>query len=96
MSKSDTRLIERSANTNVLVSIKQVQKISERFSEWLLSFHPNKCKQISFGSDTALPLTLDNAVIAHTTLQKDLGITVHNKLNLISILNQRLKKANQI
>ena len=64
------------------------QKIGECCSKWLFCFNPNKCKQISFGSDTALPITLDNAVIAYTTLQKDLGITVDNKINLMIFTHQ--------
>ena len=74
----------------------EVQKISEWCSKWLLRFNPDKCKQISFGSDKVLPLTLDNAVIAHTTTQKDLGIMVDNKLNFDEHIELKVKKANQI
>ena len=58
-----------------------VQNTCAWWYKCFLHFNPSKCVYNYFDSDTVLSLTLDNAVIAQTTLQTDLASIVQDKQN---------------
>ncbi len=66
--------------------------------KWLLLFHPDKCRVMRLGNRTDMPFnyTLDNTVLDHTELEKDLGINFDNKLKFSSHINSITKKANSV
>ena len=70
--------------------------------KWMLKFHPDKCKIMRIGQrhreHTYSMKTSDGQTteIKKTTAEKDLGVTIDNRLTFSEHINNTVKKANQV
>ncbi|XP_063447805.1 uncharacterized protein LOC134727358 [Mytilus trossulus] len=65
---------------------------------WLLRFHPDKCKVLTTGKqhDNNHKYNLCNTTLEHVDKEKDIGVTIDNKLNFEQHMNEKINKANSI
>ena len=68
--------------------------------KWLLQFHPDKCKVITFGPHDRIPIalyySLNEVVLEHSEYEKDMGIVIDEKLRFEDHILGRVKKANSM
>ena len=70
--------------------------------KWMLKFHPDKCKIMRIGQrhreHTYSMKTSDGQTteIKKTTAERDLGVTIDNRLTFSEHINNTVKKANQV
>ena len=70
--------------------------------KWMLKFHPDKCKIMRIGQrhreHTYSMKTSDGQTteIKKTTAEKDLGVTIDNRLTFSEHINNTVKKVNQV
>ena len=69
-------------------------------TDWLLNFHPDKCKLLTIGNrkiNSGYHLTSKNTVYDLECVEeiKGLGVTIDSKLNFESHILTKIKKANQ-
>ena len=102
MYADDTKLISAilsDSPTNSLASdLKLLEEWSEKFQ---MKFHPNKCHVMHFGSKNPMhdyTMRKDNELhtLEKVSSEKDLGITIDNKLKFSEHINAKINKANQI
>ena len=75
--------------------IDNMQKWSDK---WLLLFHPDKCKIMRLGVKDRCPFTysINNQDIEYTVKEKDLDVTIDDKLNFESHISTKVQTANNI
>ena len=102
MYADDTKLISAilsDSPTNSLASdLKLLEEWSEKFQ---MKFHPNKCHVMHFGSKNPMhdyTMRKDNELhtLEKVSSEKDLGITIDDKLKFSEHINAKINKANQI
>ena len=70
--------------------------------KWMLKFHPDKCKIVRIGQrhreHTYTMKTSDGQTteLKKTTAEKDLGVTIDNRLTVSEHISNTVKKANQV
>ena len=67
-------------------------------NDWLLRFHPDKCKHLRIGNknDLSTNYYIDGTIINKTEKEKDLGIIIDDKLNFDAHIDTQVQKANSI
>ncbi len=75
-----------------------LNKLEEWSDRWLLRFHPDKCKHMHVGkqTETIHKYSLNNKELETIEEEKDIGVTVDNKLTFESHLNLKVNKATRI
>ena len=65
--------------------------------DWLLSFHPDKCKVLTFGKfgnvPNAYPYQIGGQVLDRIDVEKDLGVLVDDKLSFEEHILTKVKKS---
>ena len=61
----------------------------------LLKFTKTKCKLLHIVQETGAKYTMNNEIITETNKEKDLGITIDNKLDFQEHIHIQVRKANQ-
>lgn len=85
-SPSDNNLLQEDMNS-----------LEEWSDDWLLRFHPDKCKVLSLGKkSTPADYSLCNTKLQATTKEKDIGVVIDNKLTFEDHINEKINKANSI
>lgn len=74
---------------------KDIDSLTTWSDTWLLKFNKSKCKHLHLGPSTDTNYTMNNETITTTDKEKDLGITIDQKLNFQEHINTQVKKANQ-
>lgn len=99
----DTKLFRRIRGPDDCHALqKDITVLEEWSSQWLLKFHPDKCKVMRLGcghpatkyfmtNSDGQPVTLEE-----TPEEKDLGVTIDNKLRFNKHIQQAAAKANRI
>ena len=74
-------------------------KLEEWSRDWLLLFHPDKCKILTIGRHEdipcAYPYSLFGTELEHIFEEKDIGITIDSELTFDTHIALKIKKANQ-
>ena len=66
-------------------------------NQWLMLFHPKKCKVIHYGKHSnKLDYTLNGHPVIHVTEEKDLGIKMSEDLKWTTHIADAVKKANRM
>jgi len=79
-----------------------ITTLEEWSKNWLLCFHPNKCKVLRIGKghpEFQYQMTSPEGqliTLQETTVEKDLGVNIDNKLSFRKHIDTTVKKANQI
>ncbi|KAK7105260.1 hypothetical protein V1264_016666 [Littorina saxatilis] len=100
----DTKLYARSDSTELTNSIQDdLDRLQEWSETWLLSFHPQKCHTMKIGpkkSDAKYHMTNSADGVQHdlseTTLEKDLGVHIDDKLSFKEHITTSVSKANRV
>ena len=76
----------------------ELNELEEWSDRWLLRFHPDKCKHMHVGkqTETIHKYSLNNKELETIEEEKDIGVTVDNKLTFESHLNLKVNKATRI
>lgn len=74
---------------------KDLDNLVDWSDKWLLKFNKSKCKHIHFGPFVNTSYHLGENNITKTTEEKDLGITIDDKLKFQQHIHIQTKKANQ-
>ena len=62
---------------------------------WLLKFHPEKCKHVRIGKKSIeANYTLQGEEVPKTTTEKDIGVTIDERLDFEEHISIKVKKAN--
>ena len=72
-----------------------IDNLTEWSSKWQLEFNTSKCKYMHLGTANANLYKMGNENIQHTSEEKDLGVTIDNKLKFQHHICIQIKKANQ-
>ena len=68
--------------------------------EWLLCFHPDKCKVMRIGKSNInkhqYKLKEDGNTLQYTESEKDIGVTIDEKLSFDKHISEKVNKANSI
>ena len=72
-----------------------IDKLLDWSQKWLLTFNKSKCKHVHFGPETNSSYNMAGDEITKSTEEKDLGITIDNKLKFQQHISIQVKKANQ-
>ena len=109
MFADDSKLYKRTDNTNGASDLQRdLDKLYEWSSKWLLKFHPEKCKVVSLGNRPSEDIptlclytqhpngTLEKVTLQETTSEKDIGVYIDNKLSFRDQINTKTTKANTI
>lgn len=62
---------------------------------WLLTFNKSKCKHVHFGPPNNAKYQMGGDIITQSTEEKDIDITIYEKLKFQIHINNQTKKANQ-
>lgn len=93
------RIIKDISDKAVLQS--DLHLLIEWSNRWLLRFHPDKCKAMNIATNpseiNAYTLTINNtATVLENITQKDIGVTIDNRLEFDSHINAKINKANSM
>ena len=93
----DTKLYAAVNNTNDEIKLQgDIDRLMQWSKEWLLTFNKSKCKHVHFGPpNNASRYQMGGDIITQCTEEKDLGITIDEKLKFQIHINNQTKKANQ-
>ena len=68
--------------------------------EWLLCFHPDKCKVMTIGKSNInkhqYKLKEGGNTLQYTESEKDIGVTIDEKLSFDKHISEKVNKANSI
>ena len=83
-------------NTNDEIKLQgDIDRLMQWSKEWLLTFNKSKCKHVHFGPPNNAKYQMGGDIITQSTEEKDLGITIDEKLKFQIHINNQTKKANQ-
>ncbi len=96
---ADTKIFMNSSNHQNSVNLQQdLNKLIEWSNNWLLKFHPDKCKvwDINHHDRECNNYYLGNTRLEHSSCEKDLGIYIDNKLKFDTHIRVKVNKANRV
>ncbi|CAM1307444.1 Uncharacterised protein r2_g1733 [Pycnogonum litorale] len=104
MFADDTKLYGKSDTAEDTNSIQEdLTKLQEWSEKWLLNFHPQKCTVVKLGKDKSdasyqmkNPSTDGTCTLEESENQKDLGVTIDNRLSFKEHTAQTISKANRM
>ena len=74
-----------------------LDRMEQWSKDWLLSFHPDKCKVLTFGKfgnvPNAYPYQIGGQVLDRIDVEKDLGVLVDDKLSFEEHILTKVKKS---
>ena len=71
--------------------------LSDWSDQWLLRFHPEKCKLIHFGKNNpSSPYTLKSKNLQSGNQEKDIGVTIDKDLTFDNHIAEKVNKANSM
>ena len=75
-----------------------LENLTEWSNTWLLRFHPDKCKYLHVGKETnsEINYTLMGRPLGRVDKEKDIGVTVDDKLSFDQHINEKVNKANSM
>ena len=92
----DTKLYTVVNNTNDEIKLQgDIDRLMQWSKDWLLTFNKSKCKHVHFGPPNNAKYQMGGDIIIQSTEEKDLGITIDEKLKFQIHINNQTKKANQ-
>ena len=92
----DTKLYTAVNNTNDEIKLQgDIDRLMQWSKDWLLTFNKSKCKHVHFGPPNNAKYQMGGDIIIQSTEEKDLGITIDEKLKFQIHINNQTKKANQ-
>ena len=95
----DTKIFSQIRNVSDAEHLQDdINLLGEWSRKWLLSFHPDKCKVLHLGKTNVNHhgYSLDGVELATTECEKDLGVSMDNKLKFDTHINEKVNKANAI
>lgn len=94
----DTKIMLPVTNQNEANVLQQDLDMLINWAEkWMMSFNKDKCKILHLGrNNLKLTYNLGGVLLTETTVEKDLGIHITNKLKPEYHINEMCKKANKI
>ena len=100
----DTKLYRKiSSPDDALILQSDLDKLQAWSDEWLLKFHPNKCKVLRIKGSNNLNRDYylngqnnDIVTLEKITAEKDLGVTIDDKLDFRTHIQNSINKANSI
>jgi len=76
---------------------KDLNLLSVWSNQWKLKFHPEKCSTMHIGkTNTEYNYHLNGHLLVKSTVEKDLGVHVDNKLNFEEHMQSKISKARQM
>ena len=104
MFADDTKIYnEIGDNGDVERMQRDLDRLDRWSQKWLLKFHPDKCKILTACNQTGGSINLHlyderkcRVPLAQCEEEKDIGVTIDNKLRFSKHLNEKVTKANQI
>jgi hypothetical protein len=92
----DTKLYATVNNTNDERKLQgDIDRLMQWSKDWLLTFNKSKCKHVHFSLPNNAKYQMGGDIITQSTEEKDLGITINEKLKFQIRINNQTKKANQ-
>ena len=97
----DTKLFSKITNGDDVRRLQQdLDKLQDWSADWLLNFHPDKCKLLTLGlrktvSEYHLISKSAKYDLEYVTNMKDLGIVIDSNLNFEAHMHETINKANQ-
>ena len=76
-----------------------LDKLTEWSNTWLLKFHPDKCKHMNINTRTteqANKYKLIGKELETIEYEKDIGVTIDDRLNFENHINEKVKQANSM
>ncbi len=94
----DAKLYRKITSTNDCNILQHdLGKLQAWSEQWLLKFHPHKCKVLEIGSKKFnFDYKLGETSLDNTTKEKDIGVTVDHKLCFEYHMQEKINKANSI
>ncbi len=100
MFADDTKIYSTIDNVTDSERLQHDLDLMSRWSkQWLLLFHPEKCKVMRIGHSKVLPqyeYKLDHTPLEYINEETDLGITIDDKLKFSNHIEGKVNKANKI
>ena len=93
----DTKMFTNSSSQHNIEQLQQdLDKLLDWSKNWLLKFHPQKCKVLDINNHDREPneYYLDDVRLEHSPCEKDLGIYIDNKLKFDTHIVVQRKKGN--
>ena len=98
----DTKLFSKITKEEDVISLQRDLNILQDWSaNWLLNFHPDKCKLLTIGArKTHSQYYLVSKCVKYdlecVSSMKDLGVTIDSHLNFEAHIHEKINKANQM
>ena len=94
----DTKIFQVIANEEDKGELQKVLNWLDTWSkDWLLKFHPQKCKFMTIGKDEKnTNYTLKDQKLQKVMEEKDIGVTIDGKLEFESNISEKINKANKM
>ena len=101
MFADDTKVFQQiQSYEDSLLLQEDLRKLEMWSREWLLIFHPDKCKILTLGRHEDIPYAHEYSLfgqqLEHIAEEKDLGVIIDSELTFESHLSAKVKKANQM
>ena len=103
MFADDTKIFRTIKSTDDIAALQRdLIKLEEWSSTWLLKFHPDKCKVLTLGflekieRPRAFLYELHGTVLEHVFEEKDLGVYVDGQLCFDAHIDDKISKANSL
>ena len=97
----DTKVLKRVQNLDDSLQLQEdLTKLEGWSQQWLLSFHPDKCKILTLGKHENIPhayqYKLFDTVLEHIFQEKDLGVIIDSDITFEDHIACKVKKANAV
>ncbi len=105
MFADDTKLFRQvSTKEEALMLQSDLNRLETWSNDWLLKFHPQKCKVMTIGlgskNNTSVYTMNDgngsNIVLDRVANEKDIGVTIDSKLSFETHIHEKINKANKM
>ncbi len=95
----DTKIFNKVKDSSDVKDLQEdLEKLTEWSNEWLLKFHPDKCKHIRIGkrSKTTPEYSLQGRSLETIHEEKDIGVMIDDNLEFEKHICEKVQKANQM
>ncbi len=95
----DTKIFNKIKNNSDVSDLQEdLGKLTQWSNDWLLKFHPDKCKHMRIGrkSGTAPAYNLQGRNLETIHEEKDIGVTIEDQLEFEQHICAKVQKANQM
>ena len=94
----DTKIFNKvKADSDVKELQEDLDKLTKWSNDWLLRFHPDKCKHMRIvkKSETTPSYNLQQHILETVRGEKDIGVTIDDELEFEKHICNKVQKANQ-